>query len=99
MNYVLKTVDNRLNRGLLSFRYVKILSYTQENVRNTQLRFVFANMHFFSVSKHIDLLIASLGMRFSCLKPGLHISRKDRKHIVANVYFKLYRYGLVSKSL
>ena len=33
------------------------------------------------------------------LKPGLHISRKDRKHIVANMYFKLYRNGLVSKSL
>ena len=23
-------------------------------------------------------------------KPGLHISRKDRKHIVTNMYFKLY---------
>ena len=33
------------------------------------------------------------------LMPGLHISCKDRKHIVANIYFKLYRYGLVSKSL
>ena len=33
------------------------------------------------------------------VKPGLHISCKDRKHIVANMYFKLYRYGLVSKSL
>ena len=29
------------------------------------------------------------------LKPGLHISRKDRKHMVANMYFKLYRYDLV----
>ena len=34
------------------------------------------------------------------LKPGLHISRKDRKHIVTNMHaFKLYRYGLDSKSL
>ena len=33
------------------------------------------------------------------VKPGLHISRKDRKHIVKNMYFKLYRYGLVSKWL
>ena len=33
------------------------------------------------------------------VKPGLHISRKDHKHIVTNMYFKLYRYGLVSKSL
>ena len=24
------------------------------------------------------------------LKPGLHISRKDRKHIVTNIYVKLY---------
>ena len=28
------------------------------------------------------------------LKPGLHISRKDRKHIFENIYFKLSRYGL-----
>ena len=33
------------------------------------------------------------------LKPGLHISRKDRKHIVTKMYVKVYRYGLVSKSL
>ena len=33
------------------------------------------------------------------LTPCLHISRKDRKHIVTNMYFKLYRYGLVSRSL
>ena len=33
------------------------------------------------------------------LKTGLHINRKDRKHIVTNMYFRLYRYGLVSKSL
>ena len=32
-------------------------------------------------------------------KPGLDISRKDRKHVVTNMYFKLYRYGLVYKSL
>ena len=30
------------------------------------------------------------------LKPGLHISRKDRKHICQNMFFKLYSYGLVS---
>ena len=36
---------------------------------------------------------------FSSFKPGLHISCKDRKYIVANMYFKLYRNGLVSKSL
>ena len=33
------------------------------------------------------------------LKLGLHISRKDRKRMVANMYFKLYRYELVSLSL
>ena len=33
------------------------------------------------------------------LKPGLHISRKDRKHMVGNVYFKMYGYGLLSLSL
>ena len=33
------------------------------------------------------------------LKPGLHISRKDRKHMTTNMYFKLYRYGLDSKSV
>ena len=25
-----------------------------------------------------------------------HISHKDRKHMVGNVYFKMYRYGLLS---
>ena len=30
------------------------------------------------------------------LKPDLHISRKDRKHIVANTFFKLFMYALVS---
>ena len=33
------------------------------------------------------------------LKPGLHISRKDRKHMVGNVYFKMYGYGLLCLSL
>ena len=33
------------------------------------------------------------------LKPGLHISRKDRKHMVGNVYFKMHRYELQSLSL
>ena len=35
------------------------------------------------------------------IKPGLHISRKDRKHMhmVGNVYFKIYGYGLLSLSL
>ena len=30
------------------------------------------------------------------LKPGLHISRKDRKHRFENMFFKLSSYGLVS---
>ena len=29
------------------------------------------------------------------VKPGLYISRKDRKHMVANMFFKLFRYVLV----
>ena len=33
------------------------------------------------------------------LKPGLHISRKNSKHMVGNVYFKMYGYGLLSLSL
>ena len=33
------------------------------------------------------------------VKPGLHISCKDRKHMVVNMYFKLHRYDLVSLSL
>ena len=28
-------------------------------------------------------------------KPGLHMSRKDHKHMVANTFFKLSRYALV----
>ena len=30
------------------------------------------------------------------VKPGLHISRKDRKHGLENMFFKLSSYGLVS---
>ena len=30
------------------------------------------------------------------LKPGLHIGRKNRKHILENMFFKLCSYGLVS---
>ena len=30
------------------------------------------------------------------LKPGLHISRKNRKHRLENMFFKLSSYGLVS---
>ena len=29
------------------------------------------------------------------LKPGLHVSCKDGKHMVANTFFKLFRYALV----
>ena len=29
-------------------------------------------------------------------KPGLHINRKDRKHMLANTLFKLSMYALVS---
>ena len=32
----------------------------------------------------------------NCLKPGLHLIRKDRKHLFASMFFKLSRYGLVS---
>ena len=39
-------------------------------------------------------VICSLGHgRKHMLKPGLHISRRDRKQIVTNMYLKLYRYG------
>ena len=30
------------------------------------------------------------------VKPGLHISRKDRRHVIANLFSKSSRYGLVS---
>ena len=29
------------------------------------------------------------------LEPGLHISRKDRKHMVANTFSKLFMFALV----
>ena len=32
------------------------------------------------------------------LKPGLHVSRKDRKHRLENMFFKLSSFGLVSVS-
>ena len=31
------------------------------------------------------------------VKPSLYISRKDRKHMVANMFFKLFIYVLVFK--
>ena len=33
------------------------------------------------------------------VKSGLHISRKDRKYIFENMFFKLFRNGLVSVSI
>ena len=33
------------------------------------------------------------------IKPDFHISRKDRKFLFADMFFKLSRYGLVSKEL
>ena len=41
---------------------------------------------------------ATLHCASQSLKPGLHISRKDRKHLFANMFFKLSRYGLDSIS-
>ena len=35
--------------------------------------------------------------KVASLKPDLHISHKDRKHMFANMSFKLSKYGLVSK--
>ena len=29
------------------------------------------------------------------VKPSLYISRKDRKHMIANMFFKLFMYVLV----
>ena len=29
---------------------------------------------------------------------GLHVSRKDRKHLFEEIFYKLYRYDLVSVS-
>ena len=43
--------------------------------------------------------LAHLEMSHYRVNSGLHISRKVPKNIVTNLYFKLYRYGLVSKSL
>ena len=33
------------------------------------------------------------------VKPGLYVSRKDRKHMVANMFFKFFRYVSVRTSL
>ena len=42
---------------------------------------------------------ALLSGKMNHLKPGLHISRKDRKHMFAIMFFELSRYGLVNISL
>ena len=34
--------------------------------------------------------------QFLILKPGLHLSRKDRKHMLANMFLKSSGYGLGS---
>ena len=62
-----------------------------------------ARMNFPSKNYSCELikLIGTVGEveLISTFKPGLHVSREDRKHTVTNMYFKLYRYGLDSKSL
>ena len=51
-----------------------------------------------AISHKRDLQSTPRELKYT-LKPGLHISCKDHKHIVKNVYCKLYSFGLVSKSL
>ena len=45
--------------------------------------------------KLVGTLEGDLVVEIIKVKPGLHISRKDRKHMVANIFFKLFRYVLV----
>ena len=45
-NYVLKTIGNDLNLALLSFRHLEMIWHTQENIRITQIRFMFFNLSF-----------------------------------------------------
>ena len=42
-----------------------------------------------------DTLEGDLIVEIIKVKPGLHISRKDHKHMVANMFFKLSKYVLV----
>ena len=58
--------------------------------------------HYFKPCLHIVVSFAE----YACddpskriLKPGLHISRKDCKHMFVNMHLKLFRYGLVYTSL
>ena len=44
--YDLKTIYNDLNRGQWCFIHLEMIWYTQENIRNTQLRFVFLSFPF-----------------------------------------------------
>ena len=45
--------------------------------------------------KLISTLDGDLIVEIIKVKPGLYISCKDRKHMVANMFFKLFRYVLV----
>ena len=46
-------------------------------------------------SKSLKSSFLTFSEQESNLKPGLHISRKDRKHMFANRCFKLSLYALV----
>ena len=79
-NHVPKTIDNDLNRGLLSFRHLKVVRHTEENNRKTQLRFVFLNFPF--VCQTIC----------ACLKPN---RQRCRNHVLKTIDNNLNR-GLLS---
>ena len=56
-NHVLIIIDNEINCGLLSFRHLEMCRNTQENSRNTQIRFMFLTFPFVcrSISVYLKL--------------------------------------------
>ena len=47
---------------------------------------------------YITFLFSEWSIADCRIKPGLHRSRMDRKHMFASLFFKLFKYGLVSIS-
>ena len=47
-----------------------------------------------------EVAVKTVGIQVYAIqfKPGLHNSRKDRKHMFGNMFFRMPRYGLLSIS-
>ena len=82
-------LQSHVNQNKMAVGFLKITCYSLGKVTSLLGEKVWFFCHCFE-SSLFDIFRKGLN-----LKPGLHISRKDRKHIFANRSFKLSTYALV----